>query len=185
MNRLIDGDKLIDHINVCANDLYDRGGIVPSGVLVILRDTIEEGEFDIPSDQGEGARLREALNTIASIKYDNLSYGPEDAECMNRIAIETLSSHREDTGIQLLSDAYRRVSQTINPHNGWRCTWYKRVDGSRFSVGIPRTTLLDNGQPAGFAYDDDQEKQMADHMFRMTIPGITGGGDNNDQKTRA
>jgi hypothetical protein len=38
----------------------------------------------------QNMELLKALETIESIKYDNLSYSPEDAECMRGIAIETI-----------------------------------------------------------------------------------------------
>lgn len=55
----------------------------------------------LPSSPSEGAaegRYKAALEAIASINYDNLSYSAEDAECMRQIAVTALSPSGEHKG---------------------------------------------------------------------------------------
>jgi hypothetical protein len=85
--RLIDGDKLSGWIN----RKYERSTDINKADA--FRDvylSIEAGSFDIPSDQGEAARLREALNKIglycAGTEFDHVS----------KFVLKALSSHTED-----------------------------------------------------------------------------------------
>lgn len=51
---------------------------------------IEAFKEDIERYRTERDRYKEALETIRDVKYDNLSYDPEDAQCMNDIARKAL-----------------------------------------------------------------------------------------------
>lgn len=59
MRDTINKQALIDHLNSAANELYEKGAIVPSGILVILRDEIEEGKFDTEPAETESAAEKE------------------------------------------------------------------------------------------------------------------------------
>ena len=74
--------------------------ISTNDVLAVMSMEIEKGRFDSPSNQGEAARLREALKWYADKdNYDWYEVG--DVPVMQdegRLAREAISSHTEDTG---------------------------------------------------------------------------------------
>jgi len=84
MRDAINKQALIDHLNSGANELYEKGAIVPSGILVILRDEIEEGKFDTPSDQGEVRRLHDDIVEAINI-WECMTMEDDTVEIIERV----------------------------------------------------------------------------------------------------
>ena len=61
--------------------------------ITIQRNKFTEQKKEL---QAEVERLRKALRIISDIRYDNLNYDPEDAECMHEIAVSALEFKNGD-----------------------------------------------------------------------------------------
>jgi len=103
----IDGDKLDEWIEEAPKGLIPKLDNYALGYRKALDDLLiakNTGIFDLPSDQGEATRLREALEKIVDVLADDTSI---NAQRINNLIIQALSSsHREDKGIQMVRDHY-------------------------------------------------------------------------------
>ena len=67
-----------------------------SAFIVAAREGWPEAISRAIAAEAEVERLKKALRIIADIRYDTLNYDPEDAECMNKIAVSALEFKNGD-----------------------------------------------------------------------------------------
>jgi len=154
--RLIDGDKLLHR----AKEITESP-IAPSMELWELINEIENGAFDVPSDQGETARLRAALGSIQwgewerTHELNGLEVWTTKRINPVKIAQEALYLHAEDTGIQKVE----KVGV---------CNVKRHFDGLQ--------GLLDdvnwNGDKQAIR-DEQKTIRYTLYMLGITIPGIS------------
>lgn len=128
--RLIDGDKLLEWFRELEGNTWH---ISTNDVLSIMEMEVDKGRFDIPSNQGESARLRSAITSLPDkimdvswMDTEELNFPVENPtvedqeEWLNTFIglldqhvrglfldeFEALSSHTEDTGIQKVRDLW-------------------------------------------------------------------------------
>ena len=76
--------------------------------------------LNAPSDQGEAARLREAMERILFILNQDTADVSDMGICI-AIASEALSSHTEDTGIQKMREALQAIWENSDDQGARYC----------------------------------------------------------------
>ncbi|MFD0673954.1 hypothetical protein [Cohnella sp. GCM10027633] len=128
----------------------------------ILVGEIVAEKFDSPSNQGEAARLREALEEIKDTILDVNKHPSDRLVEISKITHKAISTHTEDTGIQKVlelifaNDDQRKIGWTLSP------------------------VLLDEIQNEIGEHEDAPSWEGIELVLLayhgITIPGITDGG---------
>jgi hypothetical protein len=153
----------------------------------VIFQMVKSGAFDIQSDQGEAARLREALTQIGSINFPSEfeSINMENAYklCLgeiSRIVREALSSHTENTWNQLRTGIKDKNGNEIC--GGHHCEVY--IDGESPNNGFGKAIvkwsrerecwMFDFYEGVNWGTDTQEPVTEFDNSYIevITIPGI-------------
>lgn len=77
----IDKRAYLDRLNSLATYLKDNGAIVSAGVIVMLRDELETGCFDVPSGSNHLSALHQIANDAGTDRVREAIENIEDEMC--------------------------------------------------------------------------------------------------------